>query len=99
MGTQGSASEKTKIKVKEPSRYNVIMHNDDFTTMEFVVSILEDIFHMDSITANRVMMAVHKSGRAVIGSYPYDVAVTRVKTALARAKSKGYPFRMTVEKA
>ena len=99
MATQGEAREKTRTKVKEPKRYNVIMHNDDFTTMEFVVTILMDIFHLDGVTAKRVMLLVHKEGKAVIGSYPYDVAVSRVNAATARARSKGYPFRMTVEEA
>lgn len=58
MGTSGEAKEKTKVKVREPKKYNVVMHNDDFTTMEFVVSVLMDIFHMDGVTANRIMMTV-----------------------------------------
>ncbi len=99
MGTSGEAKEKTKVKVREPKKYNVVMHNDDFTTMEFVVSVLMDIFHMDGVTANRIMMTVHKSGRAVIGSYPYDIAITRVNAATARARSQGFPFRMTIEEA
>ncbi len=99
MGTQGEIKEKTRSKVKEPKRYNVIMHNDDFTTMEFVVEILVDIFHMDTVTADRIMMTVHKSGKAVIGSYTYDVATSRVNAALARARRQNFPFRMTIEEA
>ena len=75
------------------------MHNDDFTSMEFVVEILIDIFHKDEAEAERLMLMVHEGGRAAVGSYPYDIAVTQVQAATARAKEEGYPFRMTVEEA
>ncbi|SKC02607.1 ATP-dependent Clp protease adaptor protein ClpS [Lachnospiraceae bacterium] len=99
MSAQGSLQEKTITEVKEPGRYNVIMYNDDFTTMEFVVEILEEIFHKNSMEAEILMLTVHKSGKAAIGSYPYDIAVSKVNAALSRAKSAGFPFRMTVEEA
>lgn len=99
MATEISYKSKTKNKIKEPKQYNVVMHNDDFTTMEFVVSILVDIFHKDEVTAHELMMQVHKAGRAVVGSYSYDIAHTKVGIALDRARSYGYPFRMTVEEA
>jgi ATP-dependent Clp protease adaptor protein ClpS len=73
------------------------MHNDDFTPMDFVVDILIDIFHKGVPEAERLMLTVHESGRAAVGSYPYDIAVTKVQTALARAREQGHPFRMTVE--
>ncbi len=99
MGAKGSAKEKNRVKPKEPKRYNVVMYNDDFTTMDFVVSVLIDIFHLDSVTAENVMMSVHKNGKAVIGSYSYDMAVTKVDAAMSRAKKEGFPFRMSVEQA
>ena len=99
MALQGQTRERTKIKVKEPKHYQVIMHNDDFTSMEFVVDILMKIFHKDQPEAERLMLLVHKSGRAAVGAYPYDIAVTKVETATARAKEEGFPFRMTVEEA
>lgn len=89
---------KTKDKIKEPDLYSVVMHNDDFTTMEFVVEVLMSIFHKDEFTANSLMMNVHKKGSAVVGRYPYDIASTRVDKALAKAKEEGFPFRMTIEK-
>lgn len=97
MPVQGEIREKTKIHIQEPKHYRVIMHNDDFTSMEFVVEILTDIFHKSEIEAERLMLMVHESGRAAIGSYPYDIAVTKVQSAVARAKEHGFPFRMTVE--
>ena len=99
MGTKSSLKERTDNRVKEPKKYNVIMLNDDFTTMEFVVSVLVDIFRKDEVTAQAIMMNVHKNGQAVVGKYPYDIAVTRVNTVHDRARSEGFPFRMTVEEA
>lgn len=99
MATQGSVKERSKSKIKEPRQFNVVMHNDDFTSMEFVVQILVDIFHKDEVTAQAIMLNVHKNGHAVVGKYPYDIAATKVNLALIRAKNEGYPFRMTVEEA
>lgn len=97
MTAQGETREKTRIDIREPKHYRVIMHNDDFTTMEFVVDILRDIFRKGEVEAIHLMMLVHESGRASVGSYPYDIAVTKVQAATARAKEEGFPFRMTVE--
>lgn len=99
MGEQGALSEKTTVRVKEPSKYQVIMLNDDFTTMEFVVSILVDIFQKDPASAEQIMMYVHKNGRAVVGVYPYDMAATKTDEALRRARQEGFPFRMLVVEA
>ena len=97
MSVQGETREKTRINIREPKHYRVIMHNDDFTSMEFVVEILMDIFHKNEAEAERLMLMVHESGKAAVGSYPYDLAVTKVQAAAARAKEEGIPFRMTVE--
>jgi ATP-dependent Clp protease adaptor protein ClpS len=97
MAVQGETREKTRINIREPRHYRVVMHNDDFTPMDFVVDILIDIFHKGVPEAERLMLTVHESGRAAVGSYPYDIAVTKVQTALARAREQGHPFRMTVE--
>ena len=99
MSAKGAAKERTDSRLKEPKQYNVIMINDDFTTMEFVVDVLVDIFRKDELTAQAIMMKVHKNGQAVVGKYPYDIAVTKVRKALERAKQQGFPFRMTVEEA
>ncbi|MDE7253661.1 MAG: ATP-dependent Clp protease adaptor ClpS [Acetatifactor sp.] len=99
MSIQGETREKTRINIREPKHFRVIMHNDDFTTMDFVVGILIDIFHKDEAEAQRLMLMVHKSGRAAVGTYPYDIAVTKIQSAMSRAKEEGFPFRMTVEEA
>ncbi|MBQ9631705.1 MAG: ATP-dependent Clp protease adaptor ClpS [Lachnospiraceae bacterium] len=97
MSARSETKERTREKLAEPKQYQVIMHNDDFTTMQFVVSILIDIFHKEPTEAETLMMTVHKKGRARVGRYPYDIAVTRVTEALSRAREEGFPFRMTVD--
>lgn len=99
MSIQGETKEKTKIDIREPKHYQVIMHNDDFTSMEFVVEILISIFHKDEAEAQRLMLMVHEQGRAAVGSYPYDIAITKVQTAVSKARAEGFPFRLTVEEA
>ena len=89
MSLQSASMERTDNEIKEPKQYIVVMLNDDFTTMEFVVRILVEIFRKD----------VHRSGQAVVGKYPYDIAATRVKRALSLAKAEGFPFRMFIEEA
>ena len=97
MSIQGETREKTRINIREPKHYQVIMHNDDFTSMEFVVEILMDIFHKNEPEAKRLMLMVHNSGKAAVGAYPYDIAMTKVQTAMARARQEGFPFRLTIE--
>lgn len=97
MAAKDAVKERSDIKAKEPKQYNVVMLNDDFTTMEFVVRILMDIFHKDSIHAEAIMLAVHKNGRAVVGKYSYDIALTKIQKAMARAKEEGFPFRVIME--
>lgn len=90
---------KERVKVKKPRDYKVVMHNDDFTTMEFVVNILMTIFKKDINTSNKIMMDVHKLGRGIVGVYPYDIATTKVAMALGMAKEEGFPFNITIEEA
>ena len=97
MALQSEFREQTGLKTREPKQCNVIMLNDDFTTMEFVVEILVDIFHKDMATAETLMLQVHRAGSAVVGKYPYDIASTKIASALSRAKEAGFPFRMSME--
>lgn len=90
---------KEKVKVKKPKNYKVVMHNDDFTTMEFVINILMTVFKKDINTSNKIMMDVHKLGRGIVGVYPYDIAATKVAMALGMAKEEGFPFNITIEEA
>ena len=97
MAVQGELSEKTKSRIRVPKRYLVIMHNDDYTPMGFVVEILMDIFHKEEGEANALMMMVHVGGRASVGCYSYDIALSKQRAAADRAEEAGYPFRMTLE--
>lgn len=97
METKIIAEKKEKVKIKKPKQYKVVMHNDDFTTMEFVVAILSDIFNRSIEEANKIMMEVHKNGKGVAGIYPYDIAISKATKAMTIAKEEGFPFKLTVE--
>lgn len=99
METNIKTVEKSKIKIKKPSNYNVVMYNDDFTTMEFVVTILMDIFNKNINEANKIMLDVHEKGNGIAGVYPYDIACTKANTAITLAKQEGFPFMLKVEEA
>lgn len=87
----------TKYKVKEPKMYHVVMYNDDFTPMDFVVEILMSVFNKSEAEAFRLMYAIHRSVKAVVGTYVYDIAVTKAEESVKRAREAGYPFRVETE--
>ena len=91
--------EKPKSKTKRPQLYNVVLHNDDYTTMEFVVHVLESIFDKGPAEAYRVMMEVHTRGRGLCGAYTWEVAETKVATVHEEARSEGFPLRAGIEEA
>lgn len=86
-------------EVEEPPFYKVLLHNDDYTTMEFVVMILEHIFHKTSAEAFRIMLNVHHQGVGVAGVYPHEIAETKVHTVHAVARKNEFPLRCSLEKA
>lgn len=85
-------------KLEEPSRYRVLLHNDDYTTMDFVVSVLCDIFCKTVDEATAIMLTVHKSGIGQCGVYTYEVAETKVKRVHNAAQAAGFPLKCTMEK-
>lgn len=89
----------SKVKLKPPSMYNVIMLNDDFTPMDFVVWALQTYFEKSFDQANRLMLEVHHGKKAVVGTYVYDVAVTKSSRVIQEARNKGYPFKVIVDKS
>ncbi|MCP3955424.1 MAG: ATP-dependent Clp protease adapter ClpS [Desulfobacterales bacterium] len=89
---------KSEKKVKEPSMYRVLLHNDDYTTMEFVVEILIHIFRKTIEEATRIMLNVHEKGIGVCGVYTYEVAETKVDSVHGIAKDHGFPLRCSMEK-
>lgn len=87
----------TKYKVKEPKMFHVVMYNDDFTPMDFVVEILMTVFNKSETEAFRLMYAIHRGVKAVVGTYVYDIAVTKAAESVKRARDAGYPFRVETE--
>ena len=87
MAAQTNTREHTKNRIKKPSLYHVVMHNDDFTTMEFVVEILMTIFNKGKEEATALMLAVHNSQKAVVGTYSYDIARTKAEEAERQARA------------
>ena len=86
-----------EVEITPPKDCKVRFHNDDFTTMDFVVNILLTVFHKPLGEAEQLMEKVHKTGSAIVGVYPYDIAVTRAEIATKAARNEGFPLRITVE--
>jgi ATP-dependent Clp protease adaptor protein ClpS len=97
--TGGEVVERTRQKTKEPDVFQVVLLNDDYTTMEFVVEVLESIFNKPPAEAFRIMMHVHTQGKGMCGVYPFEIAETKVETVHDRARANGFPLRATMEKA
>lgn len=90
---------KTRAKPKKPSQFKVLMLNDDYTPMEFVVMVLKRFFHMDLEQATRVMLHVHQKGVGVCGIFPYEIAETKVNQVMDFARQNQHPLQCTLEKA
>ena len=90
---------KTRARSKKPSQYKVLMLNDDYTPMEFVVMCLKRFFRMDLEQATRVMLHVHQRGVGVCGIFPYEVAETKVNQVMDFARENQHPLQCTLEKA
>ncbi|WP_459789030.1 ATP-dependent Clp protease adapter ClpS [Alteriqipengyuania sp. 357] len=90
---------KTRAKPKKPSQYKVLLLNDDYTPMEFVVMVLKRFFRMDLDEATQVMLHVHQRGVGVCGIFPYEVAETKVNQVMDFARQNQHPLQCTLEKA
>ena len=88
----------TDIDVEEPPMYKVMLLNDDYTTMEFVVEVLVYVFQKSSDEAMRIMLNVHRIGVGVCGIYPYEVAETKVDTVEVLARENGFPLKCVMER-
>lgn len=91
---QTAVRDRTRTNFREPRRYKVIIYNDDFTTMEFVVLVLTSVFFKSTEEAEALMLAVHKSGSAVVGIYSYDMAISKVRKATMMAREENFPLRL-----
>ena len=90
--------EKTKQKTKKPSMYKVVMLNDDYTPMEFVVLVLESVFNKKQEEATQIMLHVHKKGVGVCGTFTYEVAEAKCKSVMDLAEKHEHPLQCTMEK-
>ncbi len=95
----GQTKEAVRDEVKLPDMFLIILHNDNYTTMDFVVEILMKIFHKDTIHATKIMLDVHNKGKGIVGTYTYDIALTKIVQVRQMAKSNGHPLKCTMEKA
>jgi ATP-dependent Clp protease adaptor protein ClpS len=89
--------ERTRQETKKPELFKVLLLNDDYTTMDFVVEILENVFNKAPAEAYRIMMAVHTQGQGLCGVYPFEVAETKVATVVDLARGQGFPLRAAME--
>ena len=99
VGFGTGVEERTAEKVKKPSMYKVVLHNDHYTTMEFVVYVIQKVFNKGIQEATNIMFDVHKKGRGVVGVYTYDEATTRANQVMLLAKEAEFPLKCSVEEA
>ncbi len=97
--SQAGVATKTRARSKKPRQYKVLMLNDDYTPMEFVVMVLKRFFRMDLEQATRVMLHVHQRGVGVCGVFPYEVAETKVTQVMDFARENQHPLQCTLERA
>ena len=98
-GTGTGVATRTRSKTKQPTPYRVLMLNDDYTPMEFVVMVLQEYFNRDLELATQIMLKIHHDGRGVCGVYSKDVAATKVELVLAAARRGGHPLQCIMESA
>lgn len=84
--------------MKEPSLYDVVMHNDDVTTMDFVVMVLQRVFRKTEADAEVIMLRIHNEGSAIVGTYFKDVAESKAQYTMTLARQNGFPLKLTVER-
>ncbi|GAB1482206.1 ATP-dependent Clp protease adapter ClpS [Treponema sp.] len=98
-GTGTRFAVRPEHELKEPEEFRVILLNDDYTTMEFVVAVLVTVFRKSIDDADRIMMDVHRKGRGLVGLYPWDIATTKAEQVHSMARQEEFPLRCLVEKA
>jgi ATP-dependent Clp protease adaptor protein ClpS len=98
-GTGTAVETRPKTRLKKPRMYKVLLHNDDYTTMEFVVFVLQGIFHHSESEAMQIMLHVHKHGVGVAGVFTHEIAETRIAQVEALARKHEYPLRCSMDEA
>lgn len=97
--TDGAVKERVRVERREPALYKVVLLNDDYTTMEFVLQVLESVFQKSPAEAYQIMMHVHVNGRGIAGVYPWEVAETKAETVISLAREAGFPLKAVTEEA
>ncbi|WP_373073363.1 ATP-dependent Clp protease adaptor ClpS [Sulfurimonas sp.] len=97
MGTQIEHELSEEVEIKFPKKYKVLILNDDYTSMEFVIDILMSVFHKTFEQAEAIMLDVHKKDKGICGVYTYEIAETKVLTVHKRAKESGFPLKCIIE--
>lgn len=95
--TDGAVLTESETKLEKPKLFKVLLHNDDFTTMEFVVFVLQYVFNREDIDAFTIMLKVHNEGVGIAGIYPYEIANMKAEKAMNLARAREYPLLCTVE--
>ena len=86
-----------QLRKEKPKFFKVVMHNDDYTSMDFVIEVLQSIFHKESAEAISLMLQIHQRGQALCGLYPFEIAETKVEKVHKQARAAGFPLRCTLE--
>ena len=97
--SDSAVKERADTKKQHPTLFKVVLLNDDYTTMEFVIQVLENVFQKSPAEAYRIMMHVHQNGRGIAGVYPWEMAETKADTVRSLASTAGFPLRATIEEA
>ncbi len=97
MSEQSVFKEKTIVELKKPQMYKVVLLNDDYTSMDFVVEVLVAVFHKSVSESTKIMLDVHHKGRGVVGIYTYDIASTKAARVERMAEERGFPLKAIVE--
>ena len=99
MAEESQVQSRVKMELNEPKMFAVVLHNDDITTMDFVVELLVRIFHKTAAEGAEIMMNVHENGKGVAGVYTYDIAVTKKLQADQMSREQNFPLKLTVDEA
>ena len=95
--TEHGVATKRETKLKPPAMFKVLLHNDDYTTMEFVVQILESVFHRSEAEAMQIMLHVHRTGKGVAGVYSHEIAETKIAIVETMARRQEFPLKCSME--
>lgn len=97
MSQNTSVKEESTVKIETPKMYRVILNNDDYTTMDFVIEVLVAVFHKNPTEATIIMMDVHEKGKGIVGIYTFDIARTKVLQVEEMAAERGFPLSASIE--